>query len=138
VSSSYSVSNATPRTTILLVEDDPFQANAHRSALEHDFASIERVADASDALIRVDDPGFQETLALVVVGLRLPGMAGPGFVSELKARLREVPIVVIGRHRETAVDYSRENVEFLPAGSLGSELAAVVRKILSKRLRRVA
>ena len=133
-----SASSPAKRTTILLVEDDPFQANAHRSALERYYGSIERVAGASEAFIRVGEPEFQETLALVVVGLRLPGMAGPAFVSELKARVRTVPIVVVGRTGETAADYAREQVAFLSAGSPGIDLAAVVWKVLSKELRQVA
>lgn len=138
VSSSSGAPKSTQRTTILLVDDDPFQANAHRSALERSYASIERAADASDAFIRVEERGFRETLALVVVGLRLPGVAGPDFVSELKARLPEVPILVVGRRGETESEYRRVDAEFLPPGPSDSELLAAVRKILAKALRRVA
>jgi len=127
-----------PRATILLIDDDPFQANVHRAALERDFASIERVADASQAFIRVTEPGFQESLALLVVGLRLPGVAGPAFVSELAARVPRVPILVIGRTGERAQDYCGQRVEFIPEGSRGRDLLIAVRKLLASGLRHVA
>jgi CheY-like chemotaxis protein len=138
VSTSSPARKAPRRGTILLVDDDPFQAHAHRSALERHYPSIERAVDASEAFIRVAEPGFQETLGLVVVGLWLPGVAGPAFVSELRARLPLVPILVIGRPGETPTSYNVKNVQFLPRASSATELLAAVRKILVKSLRRAA
>lgn len=126
------------RATILLVDDDPFQAFGHRSALERHYASIERAVDASEALIRVEEPGVAETLALIVVGLRLPGMAGPAFVSELAARVPRVPILVIGRAGETSTDYGGAKVQFLPRDPSAEQLLAAVKALLSKGLRQVA
>ena len=133
-----SVAVGAPKTTILLVDDDPFQANAHRLALERHFPNIERVTGASEAFIRLGEPEFQETLALILVGLRLPGVGSPAIVSELRSRLPHVPVLVIGRRGETATDYTSEKVGFLPSGSPGSELLAAVRKVLAARLRQVA
>ncbi len=138
VSSSLPAPKRAKRATILLVDDDPFQAYAHRSALECHYANIERVVDASGAFIRVEDPGFEETLALIVVSLRLPGLAGPAFVSELTARVPRVPVLVIGRAGESAADYCCDNVRFLPRASSGKDLVGAVKGILSKGLRRVA
>lgn len=126
------------KVTILLVDDDPFQAFAHRAALEHDYASIERVADASAAFIRVQEPVFAESLALIVAGLRLPGLAGPAFVNELKARVPQVPVLVIGRSGETAAEYSGENVGFVARNASAEELLAGVRALLSNGLKLVA
>lgn len=138
VNSSVPAPRRANRATILLVDDDPFQAYGHRSALERHYASIERALDASEALIRVEEPGVAETLALIVVGLRLPGMAGPAFVSELTARAPRVPVLVIGRVGETAADYGEANVRFLPRDPTAAELLAAVKAALSKGLRRVA
>jgi CheY-like chemotaxis protein len=126
------------RATILLVEDDPFQAFVHRSALGRYYDSIKRVLDASEALIRVEEPGFEETLALIVVGLRLPGWAGPAFVTELRSRVPNVPVLAIGRARETAADYADSLVRFLPGAPPESVLIAAVKEMLSKELRQVA
>jgi DNA-binding NtrC family response regulator len=130
--------NRAKRATILLVEDDPFQAFFHRSALGRHFASIERAADASEAFIRVEEPGVEETLALIVAGLRLPGWAGPAFVSELTSRVPNVPVLVIGRPGETATDYTGNLVKFLPAASSERDFLAAVKGILSEGLLRVA
>jgi DNA-binding response OmpR family regulator len=137
-SSSSPASKAGIRATILLVDDDPFQAHLRRAALKSQYASVERVADASEAFIRVEEPGFQPGLALVVVGLSLPGVAGPAFVDELMARVSRVPILVIGRPGEKAADYNGKNVQFLPAGASRSELLAAARRVLARGLRNVA
>jgi len=138
IPSSLPAPNRAKKTTILLVEDDPFQAFAHRAVLERSFASIERAGDASEALIRVVEPGFVDTLALIVVGLRLPGLAGPAFVAELTARLPRMPVLVVGRGSETASNYSGENVKFLPGDASAEDLLAAVKGQLAERLRRVA
>jgi DNA-binding NtrC family response regulator len=115
--------------TILLVDDDPFQAYAHRVALEREFASIERALSANEAFIRVEQPEFAERLGLIVVGLRLPGLAGPAFVSELSARVPGVPLLVIGRDGETAAEYSDQDLRFLPRETSSDDLLAVVRSM---------
>ena len=134
---SSAATKAASRSTVLIVEDDPFQAHPHRETLEK-FTNVERAADASEAFIRIEDPGFRDALALVVAGLRMPGVAGPAFVSELMARVPLVPILVIGRIGETARDYPSQNVAFLPANASEDHLLASVRKILARRLQRVA
>ncbi len=134
---SSATSKVASRATVLIVEDDPFQAHPHRETLEK-YIAVERAADASEAFIRIEDPGFRDTLALVVAGLRMPGVAGPAFVSELMARLPMVPILVIGRIGETARDYPSQNVSFLPAQASEGDLLMAVRKILARRLPRVA
>jgi DNA-binding NtrC family response regulator len=138
MSSSVPAPRRAKRATILLVDDDPFQAYAHRSALEHHYARIERAVDASEALIRVEEPGVAATLALIVVGLRLPGMAGPAFVSELTDRVPGVPVLVIGRVGETAADYCGDNLRFVAPDASAEDLLAGVKGALSKGLQRVA
>lgn len=137
-SSSSPTPNAGIRATILLVDDDPFQAHLRRSALKSQFVSVERVADASSAFIRVEEHDFQQGLALVVVGLSLPGVAGPAFVSELTSRVPRVPILVIGRPGEKAADYHGAQVSFLPSSASRNELRAATRRVLAKGLRHVA
>jgi DNA-binding NtrC family response regulator len=117
--------------TILLVDDDPFQAYAHKVALNHEPFNIERASDASEAFIRLDEPGFSRSLVLIVVGLRLPGLAGPAFVGELTARVPGVPILVIGRGGETASEYKGGNLRFLPSNTSADELLEGVKSFLS-------
>ena len=119
-------------STILLVDDDPFQAYAHKVALERESYNIERAADASEAFIRLDEPGFSQSLVLIVAGLRLPGMAGPAFVSELTARIPGVPVLVIGRSGETASEYKGGNLRFLPSDTSADELLEGVKSFISQ------
>jgi len=135
VFASSSLPSARPvkKATILLVDDDPFQAYAHKAALERDFGSLERALSASEAFIRMDEPGFAERLAVIVVGLRLPGLAGPAFVSELKRRMPGVPLLVIGREGETAAEYAGASVGFLPCQTSAEELLAEVKALCPMR-----
>lgn len=100
-------------STILLIDDDPFEAYARKYTLERHFRNIERVPDAAHAFIRLEDPGFAAQVALVIVGLHMPGPAGPSIVSELSARMPNVPILVIGREQESAGDYASSKVRFV-------------------------
>lgn len=122
------------KTTILLVDDDSIHAYAHRAALERDFANLVRAANASEAFIRLDEPGFSEKLALIVVGLRLPGLAGPAFVNELTARAPSVPVLVIGRPGETAAEYSG-GILFLSDDASAEGLLEGVKSFFSKARR---
>ncbi len=104
----------TPRSTILLVDDDPFLAYVRKSTLERRFRAVERVADAAQAFILLEDRAFTDRLALVVVALGQPGFTGPPFVRELTDRLPGKPVLVLGAPGEIAPDYCGEHVRFLP------------------------
>lgn len=131
-------SNPTTRSTILLIDDDPFEASARKSVLEQHFTPVQSISGAADAFIRMEDPSFVEELALIVVALRMPGLSGPAFVKELANRAPDVPILVIGRYGESAPEYSAGNVRFLPQTTSTKELLSGARAILSRRMARVA
>jgi CheY-like chemotaxis protein len=119
-------------TTILLVDDDPLQAYVRRSLLERRFAQVERATDAAEAFILVEDPFFRENLGLIIVGLHLPGMAGPAFVAELIARLPFVPVLVLGRSGEKASDFPGENVLFLARPITAESMLSATRRLLDE------
>ena len=100
-------------TSILLVDDDPFQASLILSALEQRFGDVRRVPDAADALCLIEQQEFTDNLRLVISGHHLPGMGGPAFVSELRSRTPDLPILVLGAIGETAADYAEARVCFL-------------------------
>lgn len=130
--------NRGSRSTILLVEDDPFQANATESVLERHFAGIVRAGDAAQALIKIDNPRILSTLALIVVSLNLPGLSGPAFVNEITARVPSVPVLVIGRPGETAPDYAGQNVRFLPHDASSQDVLDRTRAMLARPSSKVA
>lgn len=125
-------------TTVLLVDDDPLQAHVRRSILGRHFPDIERAADAAEAFILVEDPGFAERLGLVVVGLNRPGLGSPAFVAELTSRLPSVPVLVLGRGREEAAFYEGANVRYLPRTAPSEQMLALSRQMMGQYSPRVA
>jgi len=106
--------------------------------LEKRFRNVERAADAAGAFIRIEEPGFADRLALVIAGLREPGIAGPEFVSEITRRIPSVPVLVIGRSGEIAPDYRGEQVRFLPSYANNDDILAAAWEITSLAHPRVA
>jgi CheY-like chemotaxis protein len=100
--------------TILLVDNDPFQALQRKSILERRFQDVQRVGDASEALCLVEQPQFAGNLKLVISGGHMQGIGGPAFVAEIHTRLPNVPILVLGIDTEAETEYSGERVRFLP------------------------
>jgi DNA-binding NtrC family response regulator len=125
-------------TTVLLVDDDPLQAHMRRAILGRHFRDIRRAADAAEAFILVEDPGFVQRLGLVVVGLNRPGLGSPAFVEELTSRLPSVPVLVLGRQREEAAFYEGPNVRFLPRTAPPEQFIAISRKMMEQFSERVA
>lgn len=123
---------------ILVVDDDPFRAFARCAALERLFLGVNRAANAAEAFILLEEPSFAAKLALVIVGLNLPGVAGPAFVRELSRRLPETPILALGRAGESTEDYPVKNVRFLPVQSSPSDILAEATKMLAPTRARVA
>lgn len=127
-----------PQSAILLVDDDPFLAQARKSMLERRFRDVQRAGDAAEALIKLEDRGFSDRLRLIVVSLRHPGLSGPAFVRELGERLPGKPIVVVGAAGEIAPDYRGEHVRFLPRHARPEDLLAAACDTLSGGHARVA
>lgn len=109
--------------TVLLVDDDPLQARVRRSILGRGFPAVERAADAAEAFIRIEDPGFRNQLGLVIVGLIRPGLGSPAFVAELTSRFPSVPVLVLGQGSDGAVPGQSPSVRFLYSASPEQMLA---------------
>ena len=116
---------------ILVADDDPFRAFGRCAALEEVFYGVVRVASAAESFIKLDEPAFAASVALVIAGLNLPGMAGPAFVRELSRRIPQTPIVALGRQGETAEDYPDKNVRFLPDQASPADILNAATEMLS-------
>lgn len=125
-------------TTILLVDDDPFQANTYSSVLRRSFPTVERASEAAEAFILMEHSAFLERLGLVIVDLHLPGIAGPDFVSELTARHPEVPVLALLRKDEDARDFHGESVHFLPRSAPTEQMLRTATRIMRRYFPRVA
>jgi len=123
--------------SILLVDDEPLQAFARKSALEHRFHDVQRVADAADALCLVEQLKVAGGLALVIAGHHSAGFGGPEFVAELLVRRPDLKVIVIGGDSESARDYPGANVHFVPNRTSIAELTDLA-GILMKECHRTA
>jgi DNA-binding NtrC family response regulator len=108
--------------TILLVDNDPFQALQRKSILERRFHDVQRVGDASEALCLIEQPNLAKNLGLVISGEHMQGIGGPAFVAELHTRLPNVPVLVLGVARAAETDYSGGRVRFLPSPFTNDEM----------------
>ena len=119
--------------TILLVNDDPLQASQMMSFLGRQFGDVLRVAGGAEALCLIEQPEFARKLALVISAHHAPGIGGPAFVTELHARIPNVPVLVLGAASEVPADYGNEHVVFLPRPVMGEQMLAVTGEILAGR-----
>jgi DNA-binding NtrC family response regulator len=117
--------------TILLVDDDPFQAFVRMSALEKRFRDVVRVADAAEALCLIEEPDFSSRLGLVISGHHRPGFGGPAFVAELHTRKPEVPVLVLGNGSENATDYGEPGVRFMAKSTANDELVEIAGQMMN-------
>lgn len=136
VSKFWSIGARTP--VILLVDDDPFHSQIRTAALEAVYPCVVRASGAAEAFILVDKPEFARDLALVIVGLNMPWLSGPAFVTELAHRVVDVPVLVLCRENETSRDYEADNVHLLPASASMEEMLRITRSILSTPIRQIA
>jgi DNA-binding NtrC family response regulator len=125
-------------TTILLVEDDPFQAFVRMSALEKRFPQVKRVVDAAEALCLIEQQLFSDNLGLVIAGDHFHGLTGPDFVAELHARKPGLPVLVLGDTQETARDYTGENIRFLSRPAVADEIVSAATQMLTEDGHKVA
>jgi DNA-binding NtrC family response regulator len=119
-------------STILLVDNDPLQALQRMSILQRRFYDVQRAGDAAEALCLVEQPQFAGNLGLVISGLDMPGIGGPAFVAELRARLPRVPVLVLGIASEDAGDYQGGSVRFLPRPFAMDEMLKIAGILLAQ------
>jgi len=125
-------------TSILLVEDDPFKASVHMSALQKRFPDVCRVHDAAEALCLVEHRSFSSNLGLAITGSHLPDLAAPDFVAEIQARIPGLPVIVLGDPQVDAESYRRENVRYLAGPTPAEELVVAAQQMLAQEGHKVA
>lgn len=127
-----------PMTNILLVDDDALQASLMLSILGQRFGAVRRVTDAAEALCLIEQPEFTSSLQLVISGHQTLGIGGPAFVSELRARMPDLPILVLGLAGETPANYAEARAVFLAKPFPKERMIGLVQQMLSDRKSAVA
>lgn len=124
---------------ILLVEGDPFLASVRISLLQKYFPDVHRVADAAEAFCLIEQHVFSDNLGLVIAGNHLPGLAGPGFVAELHARIPGLPVIVLGGNEDAAGNYTDDPyVRFLAKPVQADAIVSAAREVLALEGHKVA
>jgi DNA-binding NtrC family response regulator len=125
-------------TTILLVDDDPLQASLMLSLLGQRFGDVRRVGDAAEALCLIEQPEFTGKLGLVISGRHKPGIGGPAFVDELRTRMPDLPVLVLGTAGETPEDYAETHAVFLAKPFTSERMLTLIGQMLAGRKSAVA
>lgn len=123
---------------ILLVDENPLRASLRQSLLERATPDVVRVSSPAEALCMVESEDFAQALRLVVTGSRMSGISGAEFVSEMRARLPQVPVLVLTDHDEKLSErLQTAGVRYLSAGS-PEELRTTVDGLLNDGARQTA
>jgi DNA-binding NtrC family response regulator len=124
--------------TILLVDDDPLQASLMVSLLGRRFGDVRRASDASEALCLVEQPEFAGNLGLVISGHHTLGIGGPAFVGELRTRMPDLPVLVLGAADESAAPYTAEKIAFLAKPFAAEKILDLTSQLLADHKNAVA
>ena len=126
------------KTHILLVDDNPVQAEARRAILARSGAEVMVAREASEALARIEDPGTREQIGLLVTDHLMPGMNGPELVRLVRAILPELPVLVLSGLPDAEADYADLPVLFRLKPFPPAELIRLTKHMLGNRSLRSA
>ena len=128
-----------PRSTILLVEDDPENRLVLGMVLRMDGYSVIDVATGSEAVVVCS--GLTPTIDLLVADVALPDYSGTEIALSLMESRPDVPVLFISgtpikywsSHDQTNVERLRpELVDFLEKPFFPADLLMAARKLLAK------
>ena len=94
---------------------------------------MRRVADAADALCLIEQPEFARKLSLVISAHPTLGVSGPAFVNELRTRIPDLPVLVLGTAGETSAEYVKEHVVFMTKPFVPQLMLTLTSQMLADR-----
>ena len=118
--------------TILIVDDDPFQASVMTSVLGRQFGDVRRVSDAAEALGLIEQPEFARDLRLLISGGHTHALGGADFVAELHARMPGLPVMVLGTNGSGRAEYADQDVVFIARPAASDTVLSVTRQMLAR------
>lgn len=123
---------------ILLVDENPLRAAMRQSLLEGATPDVVRVSSPAEALCMVESEKFTQSLRLVVTGSQVPGVNGAEFVTELRARMPQVDVLVLtGNEARPSGQEDSPGVYYVSAQS-PEEMRATVNGLLHGSSRQTA
>jgi CheY-like chemotaxis protein len=122
---------------ILLVDDNVIQAATRKAILTRSGRSVAVASDGERAIEYLDEPGSRP-VGLVITDHLMPGMNGPEFVTRLRGRFAEMPVLVLSGMADAEDDYEGLDVIFRVKPLPPEELLALVRSLLDQPIGRTA
>lgn len=126
------------KTEILLVDDNPVQAEARRAILARSGATVTVSASAQQALAFLEDPTSREAVGLMVTDHLMPGMNGPELVRKVRELLPELPILVLSGLPDAEAEYNGLPILFRLKPFPPAELIRLTKHMLGTRSLRSA
>lgn len=123
---------------ILLVDDNAIQAAARKSVLLRTGRTVAIAGGAAQALAMLEDAALAASLGLVVTDHIMPGMNGPEFVVRLRARLPEVPVIVLSGLPDAESEYEGSGVLFRLKPIAPDHLIALAESLLEPPMTKTA
>ncbi len=93
---------------------------------------------AMQALAMLQDPAMRKSLGLVITDHSMPGMNGPEFVTELRAELPQVPVVVPSGFPDVEEEYEGMHVIFRMKPVAPDQLISLAEGLLEPPMTRTA
>jgi CheY-like chemotaxis protein len=122
---------------ILLVDDNCIQATTRKAILARS-GNVAVACDGRQALAMLEQAGGVRPVGLVVTDHLMPGMNGPEFVSQLRMRFPDLPVVVLSGLVDAEDEYHNLDVIFRVKPFPPDELLALVRLFLTQPMGRTA
>lgn len=122
---------------ILLVDDNDIQAATRKAILTRSGRSVAVASDGDRALEYLDKPG-NRPVGLVITDHLMPGMNGPEFVTRLRERFAQMPVLVLSGMADAEDDYEGLDVIFRVKPLPPEELLSLVRSLLDQPIGRTA
>lgn len=119
------------KTTILILDDEPIVSKRLKPSLEKKGYAVETFTESLEALKRVREKTFD----IVITDLKMEGVDGMQFLTEVKERSPQTEVIVITGFAtmDTAKESFKKGVfDFLAKPFKLSEIAAVIKKAESK------
>jgi len=110
---------------ILIVDDDDDTLAAERAVLVDEGFAVREAHNGAEALVALEaDPP-----AMIVLDVQMPGVDGPTFARQLRARLRHVPLVILTAAADPKREADRCNAEaYLRKPFRSDDLLRLVRR----------
>ena len=108
------------------------------SLLGQRFGDVRRVTDAAEALCLIEQPELACKLGLVISGHHKPGIGGPAFVNELRSRMPDLPVLVLGTTGETPADYAETHAIWLAKPFTSEKMLTLTLQMLADHKNAVA